>query len=134
MRKEEVNYLEDERADDWSEKDEIDFDNEEEDEENDDYYDEFEDYDEDEEELDRIDPIQLQHADLEETYIDKSSEKPRCELIGTDGNVFALAGRVISCLKKNGLKSQAQEVTEKLFKCKSYDEALSLFSTYVSIY
>lgn len=121
--KEEVNYIEDNpsTADDWSEKDEW----------REDDYDEFE---EDEEELDRIDPVRLQDADLEETYIDRSPKKPSCELIGTDGNVFALAGRVISCLKKHGLKNQAQEVTEKLFRCKSYDEALSLFSMYVSIY
>lgn len=59
--------------------------------------------------------------------------KPKCKLIGTDGNVFFLAGKVTHTLKAAGLKQEAAKVIEKLPKCKSYDEALALFAEYVEI-
>lgn len=61
-------------------------------------------------------------------------EKPRCKLIGTDGNVFALAGRVSRTLKKAGMVEKAKEFTEKLKQCRSYDDALMLMDEYVEIY
>lgn len=60
-------------------------------------------------------------------------KKPVCKLIGTDGNVFALAGRVTSCLKREGMRAEAEEFQKKLFSCGSYDEALALMSEYVEI-
>jgi hypothetical protein len=59
------------------------------------------------------------------------SEKPKCKLIGTDGNVFALAGRVARALKDAGQHEQAKEFMKKLPKCHSYDEALALMLDYV---
>lgn len=59
--------------------------------------------------------------------------KPKCKLVGTDGNVFALAGRVTSALKKAGQADKASEFSEKLFKCSSYEDALCLMSDYVEI-
>lgn len=59
--------------------------------------------------------------------------KPKCELIGTDGNVFALAGRVTKALKKAGLPEKAAEFSAKLTHCKSYDEALVLMQDYVEV-
>lgn len=59
--------------------------------------------------------------------------KPTCKLIGTDGNVFALASKVNSVLKKEGLHEQAEEFKQKLAKCKSYNEALGLMGDYVDI-
>lgn len=61
------------------------------------------------------------------------TEKPKCKLVGTDGNVFALAGRVTSALKKAGQTDKATEFSGKLFKCHSYEDALSLMSEYVDI-
>jgi hypothetical protein len=60
-------------------------------------------------------------------------DKPTCELIGTDGNVFALAGKVQSVLKKAGLKDQAEEFMKRLPECESYDEALRLILEYVEV-
>jgi len=60
-------------------------------------------------------------------------EKPKCKLIGTDGNVFALAGRVSQALKKVGMEKEAEEFSAKLLKCKSYDEALRLMMNYVEV-
>jgi hypothetical protein len=60
-------------------------------------------------------------------------KKPICELIGTDGNVFALAGRVSQALKKAGLQDRLVEFRAKLVQCHSYDEALVLMSEYVEV-
>ena len=59
--------------------------------------------------------------------------KPKCRLIGTDGNVFALASKVIDCLIKNGMEKEVKEIKERLPKCKSYVESLGLFMEYVKI-
>jgi hypothetical protein len=61
------------------------------------------------------------------------NDKPRCKLVGTDGNVFALAGRVTSALNKAGQADQAKEFSERLWECKSYDEALQLMMKYVDV-
>jgi len=59
--------------------------------------------------------------------------KPECELIGTDGNVFALAGRVRVCLRSAGMLEKAEEFSKKLLECGSYDEALALMAEYVDV-
>ena len=59
--------------------------------------------------------------------------KTRCKLSNTDGNVFALAYKVGSTLKRAGLHDQAKEFYEKLPKCHSYDEALQLMMQYVDV-
>ena len=59
--------------------------------------------------------------------------KPACKLVGVDGNVFALAAQVTRALKKADLKEQAKEFNEKLWKSKSYSEALMLMAEYVEV-
>ena len=59
--------------------------------------------------------------------------KPKCKLVGTDGNVFALAGQVTKALKKNSQFDLAKEFSEKLFQCESYDKALQLMMEYVEV-
>lgn len=63
-----------------------------------------------------------------------SEHKPKCKLVGTDGNVFALAGRVSAALKKAGQEDKVKEFMECLIKCKSYEEALALMTEYVEVY
>jgi hypothetical protein len=60
-------------------------------------------------------------------------EKPECKLVGTDGNVFAIIGKVSRTLKETGLKEQAKEFTEKAFASHSYDEVLCLCMEYVEV-
>ena len=55
------------------------------------------------------------------------------QLIGTDGNVFALGGKVSRALKLGGHPELASEFTSSLFKCSSYDEALQLIMEYVEV-
>ena len=59
--------------------------------------------------------------------------KPTCMLIGEDGNVFNIIGRVSKALKKAGLADQANEFTGKAFRSESYDSVLQLATEYVEV-
>lgn len=59
--------------------------------------------------------------------------KPVCKLLGTDGNAFALIGKVDTALKKAGLHEQATEFKNKAFNCESYDALLVLIGKYVEV-
>ena len=59
--------------------------------------------------------------------------KPDCPLIGTDGNIFNLVGIAAKTLRKNGMKEEASEMTEKVFGSGSYEEALGIIGEYVNI-
>ena len=63
-----------------------------------------------------------------------TQSKPRCRLIGTDSNVFALAGQVKKTLVRAGQHDKAKEFEDKLLRCGSYDEALNLMREYVEVY
>jgi len=60
-------------------------------------------------------------------------DKPACKLIGEDGNVFNLLGKVSKVLKENNLYEQEKEMTDRVFNSNSYTEALAIFSDYVEI-
>lgn len=60
-------------------------------------------------------------------------EKPLCKLIGEDGNVFAIIGRVSKTLKRAGLIEEAKEFIVKASCAKSYDEVLCLCTEYVEV-
>lgn len=55
-----------------------------------------------------------------------SEDRPECQLIGTDGNVFAIIGTVSRCLKRAGLRDRAAEWQERAVACDSYDAVLRL--------
>lgn len=59
--------------------------------------------------------------------------KPACKLVGTDGNVFSIIGRVKRALKKAGQEDRAREFVEKAFRAGSYDEVLRLCMDYVEV-
>lgn len=60
-------------------------------------------------------------------------EKPIVKLIGEDGNVFNIIGKVSKGLKRAGLKEQAEEFQTRAFKSGSYDEVLQLVMEYVEV-
>lgn len=60
--------------------------------------------------------------------------KPRCKLIGEDGNIFNLMGIAHKTLKEAGLKDKADEMIKRVTSSKSYLEALAIISEYVDIY
>ena len=68
-----------------------------------------------------------------EAAMSEASTKPKCKLIGEDGNVFNLMGKASAALKKAGMRQEASEMTNKVMNCGSYDEALCIISNYVDI-
>ena len=59
--------------------------------------------------------------------------RPCCKLTDTDGNVFALAARVIRALNQAGQTAEAEAVATRLRTCQSYDQSLQLFLEYVEV-
>ena len=61
-------------------------------------------------------------------------QKPDCELIGQDGNIFNLMGIASKTLKKNGMKEQAEEMVKRITQgAHNYSEALCIIGEYVNI-
>lgn len=60
--------------------------------------------------------------------------KPKCKLIGKNGNIFNLLAIASSCLKRNKMEGKAAEMSHKVFAAGSYEEALSIIAEYVEIY
>ncbi|MEC1722236.1 hypothetical protein [Schinkia azotoformans] len=61
----------------------------------------------------------------------KESNKPTCKLVGKDGNIFSILGRVGRTLKENGKTEQVKEVSERVMASGSYGEALQIIMEYV---
>ena len=61
-------------------------------------------------------------------------DRPPCRLIGTDGNVFAIIGRVSACLREHDRRDLACEWASRAMACRSYNEVLALMSIYVDPY
>ena len=59
--------------------------------------------------------------------------KPKCKLIGEDGNIFNLMGTASRTLKRNGLKEESEELIKRIEESHSYDEALMIIADYVEI-
>lgn len=60
--------------------------------------------------------------------------KPKCKLIGADGNIFNLMGIASRTLKEAGMKEEAKEMVGRINNSKSYIEALAIISEYVEIH
>lgn len=61
-------------------------------------------------------------------------DKPKCKLIGADGNVFNIIGLVKKALVKAGQPEKAVEFVANAFKAESYDAVLNMAGEYVEIY
>ncbi len=62
-----------------------------------------------------------------------SQPKPTCKLIGEDGNVFWIVGRVRQALRDAGQEARAREFVERAYRSGSYDELLVLCLEYVDV-
>ena len=60
-------------------------------------------------------------------------EKPDCELIGKDGNIFNLIGLAARTLRQNGMSAEATEMRDRVTHSGSYYEALGIIGEYVNI-
>ena len=60
--------------------------------------------------------------------------KPRCKLIGEDGNIFNLMGIASRTLRQAGMSDKASEMTKKItLEAKDYDHALRIIMEYVEV-
>ena len=62
---------------------------------------------------------------------EKNSLRPKMQLIGQDGNIFAIMGRASRLLKNAGQSDKAKEMCSRVMASKSYDAALTIVSEYV---
>ena len=60
-----------------------------------------------------------------------NTRRPRMELIGADGNIFAILGRASRLLRENGQAEQAKEMHDRVCRSGNYAEALHIVSEYV---
>ena len=58
-------------------------------------------------------------------------KKPKMQLIGQDGNIFAITGRASRLLKSSGQGDKAKEMRDRVMSCDSYQKALNIVSEYV---
>lgn len=58
-------------------------------------------------------------------------KKPKMQLIGQDGNIFAIMGRASRLLKSSGQGDKAKEMRDRVMSCDSYQKALNIISEYV---
>lgn len=61
------------------------------------------------------------------------TEKPVCKLVGEDGNVFNIIGRVRRALRYAGERDAAEEFVRRALACQSYGEVLALVLAYVDV-
>lgn len=59
--------------------------------------------------------------------------KPRCKLVGEDGNIFAILGRVRQALRESDQLEEVDEVTKRVTQAESYHEALQIIMGYVEV-
>ena len=63
-------------------------------------------------------------------------KKPKCKLIGENGNIFnllAIASRTLQRSDKVNGRAKAEEMKMRVMSSQSYDEALVIISDYVDI-
>ena len=58
-------------------------------------------------------------------------KKPKMQLLGQDGNIFAIMGRASRLLKDIGQRDKAKEMCDRVTASQSYSEALNIVSEYV---
>lgn len=58
-------------------------------------------------------------------------KKPKMQLIGQDGNIFAIMGRASRLLTDYGQADKAKEMRDRVMSCDSYQKALNIISGYV---
>ncbi len=61
--------------------------------------------------------------------------KPKCKLVGEDGNIFNLMGVASKALKEAGLKEESEEMVKRIpIEARNYIHALAIIMEYVEIY
>jgi hypothetical protein len=58
--------------------------------------------------------------------------KPDAPMIGSDGNIYNQVAIASIALKDQGLREEAKEMSNRVFRSGSYDEALGIIAEYVT--
>ena len=61
----------------------------------------------------------------------RHTQRPKMQLLGQDGNIFAIMGRASRLLTDCGQGSKAKEMCDRVMSSDSYQKALSVVSEYV---
>ena len=62
---------------------------------------------------------------------EQAQQKPQMQLLGEDGNIFAILGRASRLLNRAGMKAQSDEMFRRVTACEDYNKALNIISEYV---
>lgn len=66
--------------------------------------------------------------------VEEEPKKPRCKLIGEDGNIFNLMGIASRTLRRAGMSDKASEMTKKITtEAKDYYHAIRIIMEYVEV-
>lgn len=67
--------------------------------------------------------------------MDIFNERPKCELIGQNGNIFNLLAITCKTLRNHGLDDEAEELTSRIWdgEAKSYNHAIKIIEEYVDV-
>ena len=57
--------------------------------------------------------------------------RPKMELMGLDGNIFAIMGRAAKVLREAGMKGESMEMRRRIQQCDNYYKALRIVSEHV---
>ena len=61
----------------------------------------------------------------------RHTHRPKMQLLGYDGNIFAIMGRAGRLLTDYGQADKAKEMRDRVMSCDSYQKALNIISEYV---
>ena len=61
----------------------------------------------------------------------RHTHRPKMQLLGYDGNIFAIMGRAGRLLTDCGQADKAKEMRDRVMSCDSYQKALNIISEYV---
>lgn len=64
---------------------------------------------------------------------DSPQQKPKCALVGEDGNIFNLMGIAARTLRQADQPEQVKEMVSRITQSQSYGEALNIIGEYVEI-
>lgn len=59
------------------------------------------------------------------------NKRPKCPIIGTNGNIFNIMGIASRTLRQNDMPEEAKEMRSRVTSSGSYDKALGIIMEYV---
>ena len=60
----------------------------------------------------------------------QENKRPKCPIIGADGNIFNIMGAASKTLKRSGMSEDAREMCSRVTSSGSYEEALGIIMEY----